>query len=67
MPATDDGRPVGSGVPECGTGPVGRLRFVVSELRDVWRELHAHVHRESRSGGTTPHDDGPDSGKQGSV
>jgi hypothetical protein len=66
MPAAEDRCPVGSGVPECGTGPAGRLRFVVSELRDVWRELHAHAHRESRSGETTPHNDGPDSGKQGS-
>ncbi len=67
MPATDDGCPVGPGVPQCGTGPVGRVSFVGSELRDVWRELRAHMHRQSRSGETTPHDDGPDSGKQGSV
>jgi len=66
MPVAEDRCPVGSGVPECGTGPVGRLRFVVSELRDVWRELHAHVHREPRSGETTPHNDGPDSDKHGS-
>ena len=66
MPAAEDRCPVDPGVPECRTGPVGRLRFVVSELRDVWRELREHVHREHRSGEATPHDDGPGSGKQGS-
>jgi hypothetical protein len=67
MPAAEDRCPVGSGVPECGTGPAGRLRFVVSELRDVWRELRAHAHRESRSGATTPDVDRSETGKQGSV
>jgi len=66
MPAAEDRCPIGSGAPGCGTGPVGRLRFVVSELRDVWRELREHPHRESRSGETMPHDDGTGSGKQGS-
>ena len=37
--------PVSSGVPECGTGPLARVRFVGSELRDVWRELREHLHR----------------------
>lgn len=64
MPAAEDRCPVESGVPECGTGPLGRVRFVGSELRGVWRELAEHVHRAPRSGDTTPHDDGPDSGEQ---
>jgi hypothetical protein len=66
MPGVEDRCPVDPGVPECRTGPVGRLRFVVSELQDVWRELHAHMRREPRSGEATPHDDRPESGKQGS-
>jgi len=46
----DEGEcPVSSGVPECGTGPLGRLRFVGSELRDVWRELRERVGRAPRS------------------
>ena len=61
MPAAEDRCPVGSGVPECGTGPVGRLRFVVSELRDVWRELRAHMHHQSRDV------DRSETGKHGSV
>jgi len=24
------------GIPSCGTGPVGQLRFVTAELRDLW-------------------------------
>lgn len=67
MPAAEDRCPVDSGVPECGTGPTGRLRFVASELRDVWRELRAHVHRAPRSADAMPHDDGPDQGKQRSA
>jgi hypothetical protein len=67
MPAAEDRCPVDSGVPECGTGPAGRLRFVVSELRDVWRELHAHVRHGPPSAGAMPHDDQPGSGKQGGV
>jgi len=66
MPAAEDRCAVDSGVPECRTGLAGRLRFVGSELRDVWRELRAHVHREPRSGDAMPHDDRPDSGTQGS-
>jgi hypothetical protein len=61
MPATDDGCPVGPGVPQCGTGPVGRVRFVGSELRDVWRELRAHMHHQSRDV------DRSETGKHGSV
>jgi len=66
MPAAEDRCPVDSGVPECGTGLTGRVRFVVSELRDVWRELRAHVHPGPRSAETATHDDGPDQGAQGS-
>lgn len=67
MPATDDDCPVGPGVPQCGTGPAGRARFVGSELRDVWRELRAHMHHQSRSGASTPDADRPDTSYQGSV
>jgi hypothetical protein len=49
VPTTENGCPVSSGVPECGTGPLGRVRFVGSELRDVWRELRERVHRAPRS------------------
>lgn len=66
MPSAEDHCPVDPGVPECATGPVGRLRFVVSELRDVWRELRTHAHRGPRSGDATAHEHGPESGKQGS-
>lgn len=65
MPAAEDRCPVDPGGPECRTGGVGRLRFVGSELRDVWRELRAHMHREPRSGDVMPHDDRPDSDMQG--
>lgn len=37
-PADRDTAP---GVPGCSTSPWGRLRFTVSELRDLWRELRA--------------------------
>ena len=50
MPTTENGCPVSSGVPACGTGPLGRVRFVGSELRDVWRELRERVRRAPRSG-----------------
>jgi len=66
MPTTDDDCPVSSGVPECGTGPLGRARFVGSELRDVWRELREHLHRAPRSR-TTPDDGQPGTGNQGSC
>ena len=49
MSTTEGECPVSSGVPECGTGPLGRVRFVGSELRDVWRELRDHLHRAPRS------------------
>ena len=61
MSTTESECPVSSGVPECGTGPLARVRFVGSELRDVWRELHEHVHPASRSRTT------PDVGQPGSV
>ena len=64
MPTAENDCPVNSGVPECDTGPVGRVRFVGTELHDIWRELRAHAHREPRTGETMPHDDGPDSGEQ---
>lgn len=31
------GVPVDSGLPDCGTGPLGRLRFVARELAALWR------------------------------
>jgi len=47
-----------TGVPACGTGHVKRLRFVGSELRDVWRELRRYVqrsrHPEAAAGSTKP-------------
>jgi hypothetical protein len=64
MPDAEDRCPVDPDIPECATGPVGRVRFVASELRDVWRELHAH--REPRSRNATANDDGPESDEQGS-
>jgi len=63
MSTTEGECPVSSGVPECGTGPLGRVRFVGSELRDVWRELREHVHRASRSR-TAPDVGQPGSGNQ---
>ena len=64
MPAAEDRCPVDSGIPDCRTGLAGRLRFVVSELRDVWRELSTHAHREPGSREATAHNDGPDLSKQ---
>jgi hypothetical protein len=29
--------PVDQGVPDCGTGPLGRLRFVAREFAERWR------------------------------
>ena len=49
MFTTEDDCQVSSGVPECGTGPLGRVRFVGWELRDVWRELREHLHRAAPS------------------
>ena len=49
MFTTEHDCPASSGVPECGTGPLGRLRYVGSELRDVWRERREHLHRAPRS------------------
>lgn len=31
------GMPVDSGLPDCGTGPLGRLRFVAREIAALWR------------------------------
>ncbi|MGZ4558995.1 MAG: hypothetical protein ACXVGB_10115 [Mycobacteriaceae bacterium] len=39
---------VDPGVPSCGAGPGGRLSFVVSELRDVLRQLRRHRPLRSR-------------------
>ena len=49
MSTTENDCPASSGVPECGTGPLGRLRYVGSGLRDVWRELREHLNRAPRS------------------
>lgn len=65
MPVAEECGPDGSSVPECRTGLAGRVQFVVSELRDVWRELHEH--REPQSGHATAHLEGPASGEQRSV
>lgn len=58
MSTEDDVCSVGPGVPACGTGQVRRLRFVGSELRDVWHELcryvHRSRHREAAAGSTKP-------------
>lgn len=61
MPAKDDSCAADSEVPECATGPVGRMTFVGAELRDVWRELRARMNRQSRDG------DESETDKQGSV
>ena len=45
MSTTENDCPASSGVPECGTGSLGRLRYVGSGLRDVWRELREHLNR----------------------
>jgi len=63
MSTTENGCPVSSGVPACDTGPLGRVRFVGSELRDVWRELRGHLHRASRSR-TSPDVGQPGTGDQ---
>ncbi len=48
----------GPGVPACGTGLRKRLRFVGSELREVWRELcrspQRSRHPEAAAGSTKP-------------
>jgi hypothetical protein len=31
------------GVPDCGTGPAGRIAFVARELASLWRELTGHA------------------------
>ncbi|NYI41318.1 hypothetical protein BKA03_001437 [Demequina lutea] len=62
MPTAQECSPDDSDVPECQTGPTGRMRFVVSELRDVWRELLAHG--KPQSGDVTPQSEGPESGDQ---
>ncbi|NYI40341.1 hypothetical protein BKA03_000460 [Demequina lutea] len=65
MPVAEECDPDGSGVPECRTGLAGRAQFVVSELRDLWRELHEH--REPQSGHATAPLADPASGEQSSV
>lgn len=39
MATNHDGGVHPVGVPSCGTGPAGRLRFVAAELNDLWGEL----------------------------
>ncbi len=41
MAAQQDACTQSHGVPSCNTGPVGRWRFVTTELRDVWGELRS--------------------------
>ncbi len=36
------------GVPSCGTGPAGRMRFVAAELNDLWGELRGGRRRPAR-------------------
>jgi hypothetical protein len=31
------------GVPDCGTGPAGRIAFVARELASLWRELTGYA------------------------
>ncbi|TPG28133.1 hypothetical protein [Mycolicibacterium hodleri] len=40
--------PADGGVPDCHTGPAGRLRFVITELAALWRD------RRRRRGGADP-------------
>jgi hypothetical protein len=35
-PCERKGVPVGRGIPDCSTGPIGRLRFVARELAALW-------------------------------
>lgn len=47
-----------AGVPGCGTGPLGRLRFVISELAALWRP------RRTTTLGSTPTPCGPIAGSR---
>ncbi len=48
MAANLDGGVHPVGVPSCGTGPVGRMRFVAAELTDLWGELRGGRRRPAR-------------------
>lgn len=43
--------PPGAGdVPSCDAGPAGQMRFVVGELRELWRQRRARRHGGGQEG-----------------
>ena len=62
MSTAEECNPDDSDVPQCETGLTGRARFVVSELRDVWRELRAHGKPQLED--VTPQSEGPELGRK---
>lgn len=46
---SDASRTVGDGMPDCATGPFGRLRFVERELMQAFKQLWSAIWRKKDS------------------